>query len=142
MLLNIGIGSFLVLLTTGIHIEGMLWVSSWFKSHQKTWQQPSHRQKGRLIGGVVLLMFFIIVLEIAVWAAAYLLVGAIVGVEKALYFSTVTFTTLGYGDILLSEKWRLLAAFEAVTGIIMFGLTTALLIAAVQRVYFSSAGED
>lgn len=142
MLLKIGIGSLLILLTTGIHIEGTLLVVSWFKSHQKTWQQPMHQKKGRLIGGVVLLMFFVIVVEISVWAATYLLAGAIEEVETALYFSTVTFTTLGYGDILLSEKWRLLAAFEAVTGIIMFGLTTALLIAVVQRAYFSGARED
>ena len=142
MLLKIGIGSFLILLTTLIHIEGMLLVLSWFKSHQKTWQQPTHQKKGVLIGGVVLLTFFIILVEIAVWAVAYLLAGAIEGVETALYFSTVTFTTLGYGDILLSEKWRLLAAFEAVTGIIMFGLTTALLIAVVQRAYFGGARED
>ena len=142
MLLSIGIGSLLVLLTTLIHIEAMLLVYSWFKSQEKTRQQPVNRKKRRLVGGAVLLMFLVIVVEIAVWATAYLLAGAIEEVETALYFSTVTFTTLGYGDILLSQKWRLLAAFEAVNGIIMFGLTTALLIAAVQRVYFDNVGEN
>ena len=49
----------------------------------------------------------------------------------------VTFTTLGYGDITLSQQWRLLSSFEAATGIIMFGWTTALVITTVQRVFFS-----
>jgi voltage-gated potassium channel Kch len=89
-----------------------------------------------LVAVVVYWMFFISLTEIAAWAAVYLLTGALQGIEKALYFSTVTFTTLGYGDITLGEQWRLLAAFEAANGIIMFGWTTAIVIATVQRVYF------
>jgi hypothetical protein len=63
----------------------------------------------------------------------HLLVGAFSALEPALYFSTVTFATLGYGDITLNESWRLLASFEAANGIIMFGWTTALIFAVVQR---------
>jgi voltage-gated potassium channel Kch len=81
-------------------------------------------------------MFIVAVLETLVWAFAYLALGAIEGLEKALYFSMVTFTTLGYGEIVLEERWRLLASFEAANGIIMFGWTTAIVIAAVQRTYF------
>ena len=58
--------------------------------------------------------------------------------EKTLYFSMVTFTTLGYGEIVLGEQWRLLASFEAANGIIIFGWTTAIVVAAVQRVYASA----
>ena len=48
----------------------------------------------------------------------------------------VTFTTLGYGDIVLDENWRLLASFEAATGIIMFGWTTAIVLASLQSAYY------
>ena len=65
----------------------------------------------------------------------YLALNAIDGLEKALYFSMVTFTTLGYGEIVLDERWRLLASSGAGNGIIMFGWTTAIVIAAVQRIY-------
>jgi hypothetical protein len=54
--------------------------------------------------------------------------------EKATYFSIVTFTTLGYGDISLSEhEWRLLSGIEALTGILLVGWTTAFLFTILQR---------
>ena len=83
------------------------------------------------IAGVVLLMLVVSLLEVSVWAAMYVLLDAIEGFERALYFSMVTFTTLGYGDIVLESRWQLLAAFEAANGIIMFGWTTAIVIAVV-----------
>jgi len=78
-------------------------------------------------------MFFAALLEVSIWAAVYLLVGAMPALEPALYFSTVTFTTLGYGDLTLSESWRLLGSFEAANGIILIGWTTALIFAFVHR---------
>ena len=78
-------------------------------------------------------MFLAAVIEVVIWAATYLWLDAIDELEKAVYFSMVTFSTLGYGEIVLSESWRLLASFEAANGIIMFGWTTALIFAVVQR---------
>jgi voltage-gated potassium channel Kch len=85
------------------------------------------------VAALVLLLFLAALLEIWIWAVAYLSLGALTGMESALYFSAVTFTTLGYGDVVLDSSWRLLASFEAVNGIIMFGWSTALLVALVQR---------
>jgi hypothetical protein len=95
--------------------------------HRERWMKVS------LIAALVLMMFVAALLEVSIWAATYLLVGAFSALEPALYFSTVTFATLGYGDITLNESWRLLASFEAANGIIMFGWTTALIFAVVQR---------
>ena len=82
-----------------------------------------------LISALVLMMFYASLFEALIWALTYLAVGAISGLEEALYFSTVTYTTLGYGDVLLDQSWRLLASFQAANGIIMFGWTTALIVA-------------
>lgn len=71
--------------------------------------------------------------ESAIWAATYVAIGAFDGFEPALYFSVVTYTTLGYGDITPHEGWRLVAALQAATGIVMFGWTMALLLAVAQR---------
>ena len=56
----------------------------------------------------------------------------------ALYFSAVNFATLGYGDIVMSERWRLLGPLEAANGILMFGVSTAVMTAAVMDVIKSS----
>jgi len=83
----------------------------------------------------VLWMFLATIIEVWIWALLYLVLGAITTLEKAVYFSTVTFTTLGFGDITLDQEWRLLSSFEAANGLLMFGWTTALVFAAVQWVY-------
>lgn len=84
----------------------------------------------------VVFLMLPIILDVAVWAAFYFLQAALPSFEEALYFSTVTFTTVGYGDIVLGHEWRQLATFEAMNGWIIFGWATALIMAVIQRVYF------
>lgn len=62
--------------------------------------------------------------EISVWALFYLWRGCMPNVEAALYFSGVTYTTIGYGDLVLTEPWRMLGPIEGLVGILMFGLST------------------
>ena len=75
-----------------------------------------------------------LLLDIVLWAWVYRHVGAIHGLEESLYFSGITFTTVGYGDITLIKCWRLLSVGEAVNGVLMAGWSTAQLIFIVQRV--------
>ena len=135
MLMNIAIAAALMVATTAIHAGGMVLTMSALRAHSSR-----HRLKHTRVYwvcGILLLMFIVSLLEVLVWAVTYLTLNAIDGFEKALYFSMVTFTTLGYGEIVLDERWRLLASSEAGNGIIMFGWTTAIVIAAVQRIYHS-----
>ena len=88
---------------------------------------------------IVLNMFLTSLLESSVWAIVYNWLGAIPDFNSALYFSIVTFTTLGYGDMTLNESWRLLASFEAAIGIIIFGWSTAIVMAVVQKLYFKKS---
>ncbi len=136
MLLNITIASLMMMATTAVHAGGISLIIFFVKSHEDHWTTSNVFTRMQRIGGVVLLMFSLSLLEMAAWGLLYLYVGALDNFEKALYFSTVTFTTLGYGDILIDANWRLLAAFEAANGIIIFGLSTAVVVAAVQRIYF------
>ena len=73
------------------------------------------------------------VAQVAFWALFYRALGAFEDVEEAVYFSGVTFTSLGYGDVVLHGSIRLLAPLQAANGLMMFGITTALFIAAVER---------
>jgi Ion channel len=136
MLLNITIASLMMIATTAIHAAGINLAVVFVHVHNKHHDKQTPFYRLQRLGGVVLLMFFLSIVEVSAWAAVYILGGAFQKFEPALYFSTVTFTTLGYGDILLQESWRLVAAFEAANGIIIFGLTTAVVVATVQRLYF------
>lgn len=102
-------------------------------AHAERWRSRSGVLETLLIAGLVVLLFCAALVEAAIWASTYLYTGALSSFEEALYFSIVTFTTLGFGDITLNEQWRLLASFESANGIILFGWSTALVIAFVQR---------
>lgn len=87
------------------------------------------------LAAFVLWLFLATITEVWAWALVYLALGAFASLETAVYFSTVTFTTLGYGDITLSAEWRLLSSFEAANGLLLFGWSTALVFVAVKWVY-------
>ena len=106
----------------------------------RAWGMRSAATRVSVISAVVLVMFLAALLEAGTWAAVYLAVGATPDLETALYFSTVTFTTLGYGDITLDAGWRLLASFQAANGTIMFGWTTAIVMAVIHRMAAERAG--
>ncbi len=95
-----------------------------------------HGRRSRVVAivTVVLGLFAILTIEVWIWALSYLLLGAFVDFETGLYFSTVTFSTLGFGDVLPPERWRLFAALEAVNGFLVIGWSTAYLVAASTRV--------
>ena len=139
MLLNVFLAALLLVTTTGIHAGGMMLALHIAKIVKK--REMTHFRILR-ISSIVLLMFVISVLEVLVWAVAYLALNAIEGLEQAVYFSMVTFTTLGYGDVLLDDRWRLLASFEAANGIIMFGWTTAIVMAVVHRIFIAERGKE
>ena len=80
-------------------------------------------------------MILIHLLEITIWAAFYFLRHAIVDLQAAFYFSAVTYTTTGYGDLVLPEEWRLVGGVEALTGILMCGWSTGFFFAVVSRMY-------
>jgi len=132
----------LVALTTLIHAAAMILVLQGLRARYE--RRPvglGPVRRAMPVASIVLVMSLGSLAEAAVWAGAYLWLGAIDRPDDALYFSMVTLTTLGYGDIVLTAPWRLLAAFQAAIGIIMFGWTTALVFAAVHRLYLAPAAD-
>jgi hypothetical protein len=69
-----------------------------------------------------------------VWALAYDLLGVFPTFEESLYFSIVSYTTLGFGDVILPHEWRILSGMTSTNGFLNFGLITALLIEALRQV--------
>lgn len=72
-------------------------------------------------------------LEISLWAFFYRWKECMPDLDSAFYFSAVTYTTTGYGDLVLPESWRMVGAVEALTGILMCGWSTAFFFAVVSR---------
>ena len=139
MLKNIAIGLLMMVVTTAIHAGFTVVTLKRLRLFLQPHDVGSQLSRFYAMGSAVLWMFAGSLVEVGLWAGLFVMLGAIAGAEPALYFSTVTFTTLGYGDVVLDPQWRLLASIEAATGIIMFGWTTAVVLAVVQRVYSQGA---
>ena len=75
--------------------------------------------------------------EIAVWALFYWWQNCFPDAESSFYFAGVTYTTLGYGDLVLPKEWRLLGPIEGLSGILMCGLSTGLFFAMISRIYMA-----
>ena len=75
--------------------------------------------------GATFTMVIVITFITWLWALLLIWLGTFNNLEPALYFSLISFTTLGFGDLILNEDWRLLAGFIAANGFIVFGLGTA-----------------
>ena len=67
--------------------------------------------------------------QIALWAVAFLLCGQVSTLETAVYLSAQSYAAIGYGDVPLSERWRLLGPLEAINGLLLFGLSAGVLFA-------------
>lgn len=85
----------------------------------------------RMAGWIV----FLHLAEIAVWAWFYVQSDALPDLQTGLYFSAVTYTTTGYGDVLLPKGWNLVGGVEALTGILMCGWSAAFFFALVSRIH-------
>lgn len=94
------------------------------------------------LGGGMLIVFFGHLLQVALWAGLFMWLGEFETYATAFYHSTVNFSSLGYGDIVMSDKWRLLGAMEAAGGILMFGISTGLGLAVFKLVHNRIAQMD
>ena len=132
------LGSLLVVASVALHVLALVLVTRLLTRISALMTRVAqHSVLGvtAILSSVVVYLIGIHTLEIWLWAAVYLAIGEFSVYEDALYFSAVTATTLGYGDIVLSEQWRLLATFEAMGGLVLFGVSTAYLIALMRNVF-------
>ena len=84
-----------------------------------------------IVAGATLLAFVAHLAEVALWALVFVLCGEFPDFAAAVYHSAENYTTLGYGDVVMSASWRLLGPLEAGDGMLMFGVSTALIFAVI-----------
>ena len=88
-----------------------------------------------VISMVLLILFVGHLVQIAIWATLFMYLGEFSDFLTAFYHSTVNFASLGYGDIVMSEKWRLLGALEASNGVLMFGLSAGTMLSVMTNLF-------
>jgi hypothetical protein len=87
----------------------------------------------RVVVRIISYAFAAHLLEIALWAALFVLCGEFRDFATAYYHSAVNYTSLGYGDIIMSARWKLLGPLETANGMLLFGVSTAMIFAVIQR---------
>jgi len=86
-------------------------------------------------------MMFGNLLQIALWGGLFIWLGEFSDLDTAVYHAAVNFTSLGYGDIVMSKSWRLLGPLEAANGVLMLGMSAAALMAILQHMIKTQAGD-
>lgn len=136
---QLAIGAFLIALTVAIHAVALDHIMRmverlgprFFRRFRHSWKIP-------ILILTVLAVFCALVIDIWIWAGFFLIVGAVPDFETALYFTTVVFCTLGFGDIILGTDWRLLSSITSANGMLLFGWSTAFIYEVMSKLY---AGE-
>lgn len=135
LLLQLAIATAIVIGTVTAHLLGLAMLLGLLRRHRT--YAPA---RGALIhdlagiAGAAFGLFLLHALEIWTYAALYLGIGALRTFEEALYFSTSTYATIGYGDIVLATQWRVLGAIEGINGVILLGWSTAFFVSVVGRI--------
>ena len=137
MLINLLLGCATVFISMGIQVVVVVYMIRYVL---KIMDHDDRKTGGfgfdtYVISMVVLILFVGHLVQIAIWAGLFIYLGEFTDFMTAFYHSAVNFASLGYGDIVMSEKWRLLGALEASNGVLMFGLSAGTLLAVMTSLF-------
>ena len=129
----------LVLLLTGVtvmvHAVGVITLQRWLERAVEKRSVDRFWDGTKLLAKLVMALLVLHLAEMSLWSTVYR--GFLGSWEEAIYFSATSYSTVGYGDIVLPPGWRMVGVAEAVVGVLMFGWSTGLLFAVAGR--FQSA---
>ncbi|MFN3838032.1 MAG: ion channel [Brevundimonas sp.] len=136
--LELAIATIMVLLTVGIHGVGLLGVARVLGALDKRRGQyrinPVSWEGATLAGVVAMALLTLHGLEIWLYAFVFMMLDAISSLRDAVYFSTISYATIGYTDAPILEEWRLLGAIEGVNGTLLMGWSVAFFVTVMTRI--------
>jgi voltage-gated potassium channel Kch len=135
MLTEIAIAAAIVTISLIIHVAGILLMAEWLLRRRDLERSATGSRFAVLIITLFAGIMFLHILQTGLWAVFYYVQDLFSDFETSLYFSTVSFTTLGYGDVLLPRKWRLLGVMEGFSGVLLCGISTAFIFAVVNGMF-------
>ena len=138
MITKLLIASLLMALCVTVHATGTTGALRWIQ-HSPALTDPRFWPPTWLLIRIAGWLILLHLIEISLWALLYAWRQAMPDLHAAFYFSAVTYTTTGYGDLVLPDAWRLVGGIEALTGILMCGWSTGFFFAVVNRMYRSQA---
>ena len=127
MLVQLSLATLMVVVTVLIHLLGLAILMRVLRSHTRIFRKLAIMPLTLLLAATIGI-FAIHTAEIWLFAILFLQLGAFGHFEQALYFSTITYATIGYGDVVMVHQWRILGGIEGAAGVIMLGGSTAFLI--------------
>ncbi|MDE0059133.1 MAG: potassium channel family protein [Defluviicoccus sp.] len=135
------VGSALIVLSIAVH-AGFMALAARAVRRREAWlrRPPALARLGLALALLSLWLMAGMSATVWIWALYFLWSGALGDLEEAVYFSLISFTTLGFGDIVLDRPHRLLSGMLAANGLVLFGLTTAVLIDLIRSLHSAQAG--
>ena len=135
MFIQIAIGTgILIVNVTIMAVAAFLLEVAFRKLHPWLIRPPQRPKLLLMLVTVCLWVLAVVTCGVWIWALALLELGAFPDLESSVYFGLVAFTTLGLGDVVAPQEWRILSVMAAVNGFLTFGLLTALLVETLRQV--------
>ena len=136
MLTVISIAAMIVAVCLLIHVTGILLMAEWVLRHRQYLERTGSKRRSTVLLVVLFSgVMFLHITATCLWAAFYYNWQLFKDFESSLYFSLTSYTTIGYGDVLLPERWRLLGAIEGVCGVLLCGVSTAFIFAVITAMF-------
>lgn len=143
MIDQIILGSCLMLATIAVSGISLWWVEVLLRRGHRWLTLPPHAPKLMLLlCGAAFWVMGLVTVGVWLWALAFYTLGVFPGLEPCVYFALVSYTTLGYGDVLLPHEWRLLGGMAAANGFITFGLLVASLTEALRVIRLAQIAQE
>lgn len=135
MLIQLALATAMVVVTILIHGAGITALARGLRIEAGAAEAQHHfsMKRAAAILVIVLALFTLHGIEIWLYAAVYLVIGAVQNLEAAVYFSTITYASIGFGDSEMARPWRLVGAIEGINGVLLLGWSTAFFVTVVAR---------
>jgi hypothetical protein len=142
VLLPLAVGTAMTLVTIFIHGLALTTIIHFVRRERRLGYAGVHFWKDvTIVAAATSVALAAHLIEMAAWALVFVRCGEFRDFAAAFYSSAENYTTLGYGDVVMSARWRLLGPLESADGMLMFGVTTAMIFSVIQRLVWTRLGE-
>lgn len=142
VLLPLAVGTAMTLVTIFIHGLALTTIVHFVRRERRLGYAGVHFWKDlTIVAAATSVALAAHLIEMAAWALVFVRCGEFRDFAAAFYSSAENYTTLGYGDVVMSARWRLLGPLESADGMLMFGVTTAMIFSVIQRLVWTRFGE-